>query len=39
MIRLTRRDVSLCLLSIVVTAAALALGESRGKVLGQSAYD
>ncbi|HLJ79118.1 MAG TPA: cupin domain-containing protein [Acidobacteriaceae bacterium] len=39
MMRLTRRDVSLCLLSIVVTAAALALGESRGKVLGQSAYD
>lgn len=39
MIQFTRRDIAICLLSIAVIAGAFALGESRGKVLGQSAYD
>lgn len=36
---LTRRDVVVCLLSTAVTAGAIAVGQSQGKVLGESVYD
>jgi XRE family transcriptional regulator, regulator of sulfur utilization len=36
---LTRRDVVVCLLSSAVAAGAMAVGQSQGKVLGESVYD
>ena len=36
---LTRRDVVVCLLSTAVAAGAMALGQSQGKVLGESVDD
>jgi mannose-6-phosphate isomerase-like protein (cupin superfamily) len=36
---LTRRDVVVCLLSAALTAGAMAVGQSQGKVLGESVYD